>query len=507
MLVRPIHDDSLAQMAYLVGCQRTGEAIIIDPQRDVDRYLAAAAKEKLRLVAATETHIHADFVSGCRELAQRGLRIFLSDMGGADWTYRWAAGLSNHVPLHHRERFSIGRIDFEAMHTPGHTPEHLSFLITDRGGGADAPMAIATGDFVFVGDLGRPDLLETAAGIAGVKETSAAQLAESAAWFLTLPDYLQVWPGHGAGSACGKALGAVPQTTVGYERRFNPAVRLAGDSGAFIRGILEGQPEPPLYFGRMKALNRDGPPLLTWNADGTLPLPRKLAESQITALNGRAADILDTRPWAHFRKGHLPGALHTPLDSSFAAVAGSYVRPGTPVYLIVEEARLDAAVRVLLRVGIDEVCGFIAPEPLAKCPCSSTCLESIPEIDVAALRQQMARGGAFILDVRAAAEHAEAAIPGSVNLTHTRLPAGLDRIPRGRPVLVHCRAGGRSAIASALLQREGYQPINIAGGMLAWEKAGYPTVHPTPGPAPGRVPTPCAASCATPVHAAAGLKP
>ncbi|MCP4938870.1 MAG: MBL fold metallo-hydrolase, partial [Phycisphaeraceae bacterium] len=262
MLFRLIYDDDLAQASYLVGCQRTGEAIVFDPERDIDRYLDLAAAQGLRIVAAAETHIHADFLSGVREFAVRGnAKAYVSGEGGADWQSEWVDGCDHRV-LRDGDTFEVGNIRFTAVHSPGHTPEHLSYLVTDLGGGADTPMGVITGDFVFVGDLGRPDLLESAAGIEGMMEPSARTLAASAQGFLRFDDHLQVWPAHGSGSACGKALGAVPQSTVGYERRFNHALSLAGDEQAFVDHILAGQPEPPAYFARMKAWNRDGVPLL-----------------------------------------------------------------------------------------------------------------------------------------------------------------------------------------------------------------------------------------------------
>ena len=246
MFFRQIVDEKLAQYAYLIGCQRTGEAIVIDPERDIDRYIDIARENGLTITAVTETHIHADFLSGCREFAERtGVRVYLSDEGDADWKYEWYRPY-DHVLLHDGDVFSVGHIDVKAVFTPGHTPEHLSFMVTDRGGGATEPLGMASGDFVFVNDLGRPDLLESAAGFAGAMRPSAIRLFHSAQRFIQFPEFLQVWPGHGAGSACGKALGAVPETTVGYEKRFSPALQavLEGES-TFVDFILEGQPEPP----------------------------------------------------------------------------------------------------------------------------------------------------------------------------------------------------------------------------------------------------------------------
>jgi hydroxyacylglutathione hydrolase len=213
MLFRQIFDPYLAQYVYLVGCQRSGEALIIDPERDIDRYQELAADNGLRITAVAETHIYADFVSGAREFAQDpNVHLYLSAEGGPNWTYRWPAKRPNTHFLKQGDHFVIGSIHVEAVHTPGHTPEHLSYLITDLGGGADQPIALATGDFLFVGDVGRPDLLESAAGVKGVMEPSARKLQESLHERLApFADYLQILPAHGAGSACGKALGAVPR--------------------------------------------------------------------------------------------------------------------------------------------------------------------------------------------------------------------------------------------------------------------------------------------------------
>ena len=272
MFFRRVSDDLLAQYGYLIGCQRTGEAIVIDPERDIDRYVELARSEGLEIVAVAETHIHADFLSGAREFAEQyGTKLFLSDEGGPDWGSEWARKGSYDVRfLHDGDRFRIGNVELRALHTPGHTPEHLSYFVTDLGSGSNEPMGIASGDFVFVGDVGRPDLLETAAGVVGAQDPSARTLYASVLRFLQLPDHLQVWPGHGAGSVCGKAPGAVPQSTVGYERRHSPALAHRSEE-EFVDFILEGQPEPPLYFARMKELNREGPPVL-----GPFPTPQRI---------------------------------------------------------------------------------------------------------------------------------------------------------------------------------------------------------------------------------------
>lgn len=225
MFLKYFYDKSLAHASYMIGCQRSGEAIVIDPSRSVDQYLDAATAEGLRIVGSAETHIHADFVSGSRELADRvGAKLYLSDEGPADWKYQFAVQHASEL-LKHGDVFHVGKVRLDVMHTPGHTPESISFVLTDEGGGANVPMGIFTGDFVFVGSIGRPDLLETAAGVVGSAELGARQLFQSVQKFRALPDHLQVWPAHGAGSACGKGLGAIPSSTVGYEKLFNPALQ------------------------------------------------------------------------------------------------------------------------------------------------------------------------------------------------------------------------------------------------------------------------------------------
>src|SRR5919107_886935 len=260
LIFRRLFDPKLAQAGYLIGCPATRQAIVIDPSRDAERYLEAAREESLQISHVTETHIHADFVSGARELAHRtGARLHLSEEGDVRWGYRYPASCVVSW-LKERSRVEVGRIELQVLHVPGHTPEHLAFLLSDRAKGTE-PMGALTGDFLFVGDVGRPDLLERAAQAKGTMEQAARQLFQSLRRFRDLPEFLQIWPGHGAGSACGKSLSAVPQSTLGYEKRFNWAFAVA-DEDEFVRAVLAGQPEPPRYFAQMKRINQSGPPLL-----------------------------------------------------------------------------------------------------------------------------------------------------------------------------------------------------------------------------------------------------
>lgn len=452
MLFRQIADPKLAQYAYLVGCQRTKEAVIVDPERDVDRYVAAAKAEGLTITAITETHIHADFLSGARELAERtGARLYLSDEGDEDWKYAWAAGEDYQVThLRHGDSFNVGRIEFEVLHTPGHTPEHVSFLVIDHGGGMSEPMGLLSGDFVFVGDLGRPDLLESAAGVEGAMKPSAARLYESVQQFLELPDFLQVWPAHGAGSACGKALGAVPMSTVGYEKRSNVALAAARRGlETFIDRILDGQPEPPLYFGRMKKLNKEGVPIL-----GGLPAPRLVPVDELVALaSDQETAVVDTRlDRTAFMAGHLPRSIYAPLNKSFPTITGSYIAPEQKIVLIVDEDRVEEAVRDLIRIGLDNIVGFATPTTVE----ASDSLAATPVIGFEQVRQLQGGSGVRVLDVRGAAEFAARSVAGADNIAHTRLRARLSELPQDRTLLVYCATGARASSASSFLERQGF---------------------------------------------------
>ena len=454
MFVRQVADPKLAQFAYLIGCPRSGEAIVIDPERDVDRYFDLAARHKLRIVAAADTHIHADYLSGLREMAARGVFVYASKEGGPEWQYEWLIhGDYSHRLLRHGDQFSVGSLEFRAVHTPGHTPEHLSYLVRDAGSGAKDFVALASGDFVFVGDVGRPDLLERAAGMVGVMEPSArAQFASIQREFRGLPEFLQIWPAHGAGSACGKSLGDVPTSTVGYELRTNRSIQAAVNEQTFVDFILSGQPEPPLYFARMKRDNRRGPELLA-----TLPSPAVLQAPDLASLESRRdVAVLDTRPRDAFFAGHLAGSLLTELDYQFCSIAGSYVAEGTPIYLVVDDARLDEAVRALIRVGLDRVIGYFTPQTLADYERQGGRLRRTTTIDMAGLEEQRAGGRAHVLDVRGAAEFEAGHVPDALHVPHTRIGINVDSLPVDKPLLVYCNSGARAAAAVAMLARLGF---------------------------------------------------
>jgi hydroxyacylglutathione hydrolase len=466
MFVKRFFEPSIAQASYLIGCQATGDAIVIDANRDAAQYIDAAAQADLRITHVTETHIHADFVSGSRELARRtGATLYLSDEGDRDWKYQFA---SEATLLHDGDRITVGNILVDAVHTPGHTPEHLIFLITDSAA-ADQPIAAVTGDFVFVGDVGRPDLLERAANIAGTMDASARRLWASLKKFETREDWLQVWPGHGAGSACGKGISAIPSSTLGYERRYNWAFGIKTED-AFVRSVLAGQPEPPKYFAHMKRVNKEGPATL----GGFLAPPRKADELLPALLDARAL-VIDTRPAAEYAAGHLAGTLNIPLNSSFVTWAGWLVPAGTEVHLIVDAAtvsRLEEVVRSLALIGIDAVAGYF---DVAAIGAAGATLQTIAQISGRDLAPRLAAGEIAVIDVRGAGEWQAGHLPGAIHIPLGHLPDRLAEIPRDTPVVVQCQGGGRSSIAASLLERLGVtNVINLAGGYRDWHAGGLP---------------------------------
>ncbi|HEU4589213.1 MAG TPA: MBL fold metallo-hydrolase [Gemmatimonadales bacterium] len=469
MLLRRFYDTKLAQASYLVGCAATGEALVVDPNRDIDQYIAAAASEGLRVTHVAETHIHADFVSGARELALRtGATLYLSDEGDADWKYAYAAA-AGAVLLKDRGTFMVGNLKIEALHTPGHTPEHLSFMVTDTPA-TELPMGIFTGDFVFVGDVGRPDLLERAAKVAGSMEAGARTLYRSLQRFKALPDYLQLWPGHGAGSACGKALGAVPQTTLGYERRVNWGLEEMTED-EFVERVLAGQPEPPRYFAEMKRVNKVGPRAL-----GGMPRPAHLPAGAIVRLRTEDALVVDTRPADAYAAGHLPGTINIPLDNAFSTWAGWLLPYDRAIVLLVEdEPALAEAVKDLAMIGLDGVAGWLTPDALAAWTTAGHALLKTPQMTTDALAAALAAGRVNLLDVRSAAEWASGHLPGALHIPLGSLEERLAELPTGRPLVVYCQGGARSAIATSLLQGHGVAAVvNVVGGFSAWAQAGRP---------------------------------
>ena len=447
MYLKRFYDENLAHASYLVGCQAGGEAIVIDAGRDIRPYLRDAERQGLKIVAATETHIHADFLSGSRQLAhETGAKMYLSKEGGPDWQYQFAS--ENDVMLGDGDVIKIGNLTLEVMHTPGHTPEHVSFILTDHPA-SEKPIGAFTGDFVFVGDVGRPDLLEKAAGLKDTMKKGAVDLFHSLKRFKELPDHLQIWPAHGAGSACGKALGAVPSSVLGYEKLANWAFKITNEE-EFVEAILEGQPEPPKYFAVMKRLNKEGPALLEAGYR-----PPRLEKERLSSIR-ESGTLLDLRGSDAFVKAHPKDALFLPRGTSFVTWAGWLVPYGEAIYLLLgEESDLETYFRDLGSIGLDNVRGYFLPEDLG-----SVEMQASQRIEADQVEETNA-----ILDVRSQKEWEEGHLQGALHIHLGYLEDRMEEVP-DEPV-VHCRSGTRSLIASSVLQRAGKNPVDVLGGYTA----------------------------------------
>ncbi len=470
MLLKYFYDEKLAHASYMVGCQRAKAAVIVDPGRDIEQYLAMAEKEDVKIVAVAETHIHADYVSGARELADRvNAKLYVSDEGPAEWKYLYLDGYESML-VHDGDHFMIGKIQFDVLHTPGHTPESISLVLTDQGGGANKPMGIFTGDFVFVGSIGRPDLLEEAAGLMDTAELGARDLFQSAERFKGLPEYLQVWPAHGAGSACGKGLGAIPSSTVGYEKRFNPALQFTNED-EFVRYILADQPEAPKYFAVMKRVNKEGPRIL---GAGHHHKMLDVAALQDAVKSG---SVIDMTPSPEYAKGHVPGTINIPL-AMLATWAGWLLDYDRPTCLICEPGQLEEAARLLHKIGVEQVAGaFDASEVQSNGLATEVYSTGTPQD----LSHSIEAGEVKLLDVRSNDEWKEGHIEQAEHRFLGRLPKYLSELPSDEKLVVQCRSGARSAIAASVLQAAGFKNVvNLTGGYAAWKSAGLPSVKSQP---------------------------
>ncbi len=473
MYVKRFFEPKLAQASYLIGCQGAREAIVIDPNRDAEQYVAEAEAAGLVIRHVTETHIHADYLSGSRELAKRaGATLYLSDEGDESWKYGFVAD-GNVTLVKDGDRITVGNVRIDVVHTPGHTPEHITFLVTD-GAAADEPIAAATGDFIFVGDVGRPDLLERAANIKGTMEVGARALYQSLKKFSSRPDWLQLWPGHGAGSACGKGISAIPHSTLGYERRFNWAFQITSEQ-AFVEAVLAGQPEPPKYFAEMKRLNKEGPRVL-----GGFKAPERLGAGAFAAHVAAGAVIVDTRPAASFAVGHVPGTISIPQNGSFTTWAGWLIPYSREFYLLVDEhagPTVEAAVRDLAMIGLDRIGGWFDAGVVSAWAEAGRPLGTVPQIAVGDLRESLAHGAVTLIDVRNRNEWNLGHIAEARHIALGYLGDRLDEIPRDKPIVLQCASGARSMIGASILRARGLdRVVNLAGGINDWYAAGLPTV-------------------------------
>lgn len=465
MFFQHINDKSLAQASYFIGCQKAGVAAVIDAKRDVDTYLEIARANNMKITHIFETHIHADFLAGSRELAKlTGAELYLSDEGGKGWEYEFP-----HHGLKDGAKVQVGNLTFDVIHTPGHTPESISFLLTDNPA-SKKPVMLFTGDFVFVGDIGRPDLLEKAAGMTGTADEGAHQMYKSINKFNALADYIQVWPGHGAGSACGKALGSVPSTTVGYEKARNWAFQYVDNEKGFVKYLLEDQPEPPKYFAMMKRLNKVDRPLLT-----SVPKLKQLSVVELKSAMAQGMKVIDARDKADFAAGFIPGSYNIQGNNAFATWAGWLLSYDEQFILLADESKLDDLTRKLMRIGLDNIYGYVPSTTIWTG--AGGILEKANVISLAETKELINSNGVQVIDLRGAAEYNAGHIAKAENVFVGTLADNLDKVSKDKKVIIHCQSGDRAAIGYSILAKNGYKNVsNFSGSINEWVNAGEPVV-------------------------------
>jgi hydroxyacylglutathione hydrolase len=511
VLFERIEDKGLAQYSYVLGCERAGEVAVVDPHRDVDVYLDFARARGLRITHVLETHIHADFASGALELATRAdAQIALSAFDAYE-TYEVRF---QHVALRDRDAIAIGNVRLQALHTPGHTPEHMSYLVFDGARTSEHPMVLLSGDFLFVGSVGRPDLLGDAQ-----TEALARRLYDSVRRVLdTLPDGLEIAPGHGAGSMCGAGMSGRPTSTLGFERIANPYLRAGLTEMEFVRMVLERVPPLPDYYPRMKALNARGPRLLNGlpgltavlvdqfrRALSPLPSWSGLSEGEAGAHAaghgvGRAAGmsgasvsraaasgavpagavVIDLRDQVSFGAAHISGAFGIGAGTNVSTWASWVVPYDRPLWLVASRVEdIEPAVRSLVRVGLDDVRGYLdgGMESWIAAGYEQAHTSQIAPVQLA---ERLGDGRLHVLDVRSDQEWDEGHIAGAQHIVAGELAARLSELPIDRTIVVTCGTGYRSTVAASVLERAGRTDvINLTGGMSAWHAARLPLEVPS----------------------------
>jgi hydroxyacylglutathione hydrolase len=456
----------LAIYSYMVGDEKTKECAVIDPTRDVEEYVETAKAEGLHIRHLLETHVHADFVSGAKELKERlggGPQVHCSGMGGAEWTPPYAD-----VVVRDGDEIAMGRVRLKAIHTPGHTPEHVSWALYDDGRSKDTPWLVFTGDFLFVGDVGRPDLLGEEQ-----RQAMAHQLYKSVFEVLPgLPDFTEIYPGHGSGSLCGKAIGSRGDSTVGYERRYNGALQPKPEA-EWTEGLLKEMPVAPPYFRRMKEVNAQGPKVL----GPVLPGQRRFTSKEVHERVCEHCLIVDVRPKEAFAAAHIPGSINIPLGLNLPSWAGWVLPYDRPTLIVPDDpADVPEVVTHLIRVGFDDVQGYLEGG-LPAWEDHGFELERLATISVHDLASRLSGDRRpFVLDVRTDSEWESGHIEGAHHIHGGLLQERMDEVPRDRPVAVVCGSGYRASIASSFLKRGGYEDVtNVLGGMSAWNAAKLPT--------------------------------
>lgn len=446
----------LAHASYLIGSD--GDAAVVDPQRDVDQYIDEARSMGLSIKYVIETHLHADFVSGHRELAARtGAEIVFGKKAGATFPHR---------PVSDGDEIRIGKVALRILETPGHTPESISILVIDKSV-SDRPMKVLTGDALFIGDVGRPDLVGSRGYTA---DQMAAMLYESLHdKLLKLDDQVEVFPAHGAGSLCGRNISKETSSTIGEQRRFNYALQPMPKT-EFVRMMTTDLPEAPAYFPRDAEINRTGATPLE-----ELERPAELSPEQVRRLSQEGSLILDVRSASAYGNGHVPGAMNVGLGGQFASWAGTLITPGTPIVIVTDEpAAVDEAVMRLARVGIESVKGFLG-DGMYGWDLAGFRTAAIAQMPAEELRHRLQEKDPLqIVDVRRPGEYEAGHVPGAVNVTLSHLERRISVLDSALPTAVVCASGYRSSIATSILERRGFSTLfNVVGGTNGWVNAGY----------------------------------
>jgi len=441
----------LAHASYLIGSD--GEALVVDPQRDVDQYIDEAALHGLKIKYVVETHLHADFVSGHHELAERtGAQIVFGSKAGVTF---------DHVDVHDGDTLKIGKISLKVLETPGHTPESISLLLSDPEAPSQ-PMKVLTGDTLFIGDVGRPDL---AGGKGFSADEMAGMLYDSLRMkLLALPDETEVYPAHGAGSMCGRNISKDTSSTIGQQRQFNYALKPMRKE-EFVKMMTTDLPEAPAYFSQDAEMNRTGAGALK-----ELPAPAELSAADFKQLRGAGHLVLDVRPAAQFGNGHVPGAVNIALGGQFASWAGTLIERETPILLVAEDREgIDEAVGRLARVGIESVKGFLEGGMYAWDKAGELAA-AIAQMPVDELRHQMEEKPELqLLDVRRPGEYGGGHAPGLVNVPLPHLEEEAAKFDPTRPIAVMCQGGYRSSAGTSILAKHGFKEVyNVVGGFTAW---------------------------------------
>lgn len=448
----------LAHASYLIGSD--GEAVVVDPQRDVDEYLAEASAQGFQIKYVIETHLHADFVSGHQEIAARtGAQIVFGEKAGVQFAHR---------AVRDGEELRIGKAVLQILETPGHTPEGICILVTDTAS-PDEPQKLLTGDTLFIGDVGRPDL---AGGKGYTPQTMAEMMYDTLhGKLLKLPDEVEVYPAHGAGSMCGKNMSKETSSTIGEQRKFNYALKpMSKDQ--FVTMMTADLPEAPVYFPKDAEINRSGARGLS-----ELQPPAALKPQQVRELQDQGHVLLDVRSAADFGAAHVPGSMNIGLGGQFAMWAGSLIPLNAAIVVIADtSAQVDESVVRLARVGIENVKGFLEGG-VESWRAAGFPVDAIEQVTVAQLKEQMANDDLQIVDVRRPGEYVNGHVPRALNAPLASLDKSLGPLPLKKDKLtaVICAGGYRSSAAASLLQKHGFSNLlNVSGGTGAWINAGYP---------------------------------